>query len=230
MNFIAHRGLQSKHTKENTLEAIMLGDKNPNIMGVEIDVRLTKDNQVVVIHDETIDRVSDGKGKVRDMSLKRLRLFNYGTVVKPSTINTLEEVVKSFSINSILLIEIKDEGDKNPIICKEVLDIINRYPNKNIWIQSFEPAIVEFFQNNSNRQVGVLIKKSNQKLLDMDVDFYSLSKDIVDYQLVASIINRKKNVVIWTIESVKEFNELYKMLGQYGNDVYIIGDILISNL
>ncbi len=71
----AHRGA-SGYAPENTLEsfkkAIMLGAD-----GIELDVQLTKDDRIVVIHDETIDRISDGKGWVKDYTLEELRRFNY---------------------------------------------------------------------------------------------------------------------------------------------------------
>ena len=71
----AHRGA-SGYAPENTLpsfaKAIELGAD-----GVELDVQLTKDGEIVVIHDETIDRTSDGSGWVKDKTLAELRKYNY---------------------------------------------------------------------------------------------------------------------------------------------------------
>ena len=60
----AHRGA-SGYESENTLEAFALAVEQ-GADGIELDVQLTKDGELVVIHDETIDRVSDGSGWVRD--------------------------------------------------------------------------------------------------------------------------------------------------------------------
>ena len=60
----AHRGA-SGYAPENTLEAFELAAKQ-KADGVELDVQLSKDGELVVIHDEIIDRVTDGKGKVKD--------------------------------------------------------------------------------------------------------------------------------------------------------------------
>ena len=60
----AHRGA-SAYAPENTLEAFRLAAEQ-KADGVELDVQLSKDGELVVIHDETIDRVSDGSGYVRD--------------------------------------------------------------------------------------------------------------------------------------------------------------------
>ncbi len=80
---VAHRG-NSAFAPENTLEsfrqAIALG-----VDGVEFDVRLTADNQLVVIHDPTVDRTSNGSGEVARLTLERLRELDAGYRFGPST-------------------------------------------------------------------------------------------------------------------------------------------------
>lgn len=71
----AHRGA-SGYAPENTNEAFILAHKQ-GADGIELDVQLTKDGEVVVIHDETLDRTSDGKGAVRDYTLEELRRFSF---------------------------------------------------------------------------------------------------------------------------------------------------------
>lgn len=75
MKVWAHRGA-SGHAPENTLPAFELAYKL-KADGVELDVQLSKDGVPVVIHDERIDRVSDGKGWVKDYTLEELRQYNY---------------------------------------------------------------------------------------------------------------------------------------------------------
>ncbi|WP_367615186.1 glycerophosphodiester phosphodiesterase [Corynebacterium intestinale] len=74
---IAHRGYNGWYP-ENTFrsfeEALKL-----DVAGVECDVNLTKDGEVVVIHDQTVDRTSNGAGAVGDMTLEELRTLNFGT-------------------------------------------------------------------------------------------------------------------------------------------------------
>lgn len=70
----AHRGA-SGYAPENTLEAFALAAKM-NADGVELDVQLTKDGEIVVIHDETVDRVSGKKGWVKDFTLAELKELN----------------------------------------------------------------------------------------------------------------------------------------------------------
>ena len=107
---VAHRGLPEDYP-ENTLiaykHALML-----HIDMLEIDVHYTKDKQLVIIHDDTIDRTSNGKGKVKDYTLEELREFDFGVkrgdAFKGERIPTFDEVldlVNNFSKK--LLIEIK---------------------------------------------------------------------------------------------------------------------------
>ena len=89
----AHRGA-SGYAPENTLEAFKLAVEM-GADGVELDVQLTKDNQIVVIHDEWIDRTSNGKGWVKDMTLEELRKYNYNKThpeYEYADIPTLREV------------------------------------------------------------------------------------------------------------------------------------------
>lgn len=71
----AHRGA-SAYAPENTLEAFLLAAEQ-GADGVELDVQLTKDGEMVVVHDEEIDRVSDGSGFVKDYTLAELKNLNF---------------------------------------------------------------------------------------------------------------------------------------------------------
>ena len=90
----AHRGA-SGYAPENTMEAYILAHQY-GADGIELDVQLSKDGEIVVIHDEKIDRTSNGRGLVRDYTLRQLRSFNYNKT-KPehfqAGIPTLEEVL-----------------------------------------------------------------------------------------------------------------------------------------
>lgn len=89
----AHRGA-SGYAPENTLEAFHLAVRQ-GADGVELDVQMTKDGYLVVVHDESIERVSDGYGCVRDFTLSELRSFNFNRTHPEYArvqIPTLEEV------------------------------------------------------------------------------------------------------------------------------------------
>lgn len=96
----AHRGA-SGYAPENTLEAFMIAI-NMGADGIETDVQLTKDGVPVIIHDERIDRVSDGTGFVKDYTLSELKKFNFNNKMNRFgfvTIPTLEDFFKMIVAN-----------------------------------------------------------------------------------------------------------------------------------
>lgn len=105
----AHRG-SSGFAPENTLPAFEVA-KELDIDGIELDVQMTKDGELVVIHDETINRTSDGRGWVKDFTLEQLRKYNFAKS-KPAfgfvTIPTLREVYQLFqNTDYIINVELK---------------------------------------------------------------------------------------------------------------------------
>lgn len=105
----AHRG-SSGFAPENTMPAFEVA-KELDVDGIELDVQMTKDGELVVIHDETINRTSDGKGYVKDFTLEQLRKFNFAKN-KPGfgfvTIPTLREVYELFQdTDYVINVELK---------------------------------------------------------------------------------------------------------------------------
>jgi glycerophosphoryl diester phosphodiesterase len=126
---IAHRGGRAR-APENTLEAMRLGIVD-GADALEFDVRLSSDGEVVVIHDPTVDRTTDGTGSVERMTLAELKSLDAGfrfraqrfdpvTTLKPR-IPTLDEVLLSFP-GIPLLIEIK-----TPLAAAETRRLIEKH-------------------------------------------------------------------------------------------------------
>ena len=74
IKFWAHRGMSKKYP-ENTLSAFLAAAKVEGLTGVELDVHLSNDGEVVVIHNETVDETTNGRGLVRDYGLEELKSF-----------------------------------------------------------------------------------------------------------------------------------------------------------
>lgn len=126
----AHRGFSGKYP-ENTMlafeKAVEIG-----VDGIELDVHLTKDNEIVIIHDEDIKRTCDGEGLVKDMTLEELRKFDasatfrgvYGFCGIP-TLREYFELVKDTPI--ITNIELKTGVYEYPTIEKRVIDMVREF-------------------------------------------------------------------------------------------------------
>jgi len=112
LDIFAHRGV-SAHYPENTMAAFTAASKLP-ITGIELDVHLTADRELVVIHDETIDRTSNGSGYVKDYTLQELRAYDYGSwfssKFEDESIPTLGDVLELFAgTNHRINIELKTD-------------------------------------------------------------------------------------------------------------------------
>ncbi len=92
MRIWAHRGCSQMYP-ENTITAFEQAMNIPGIAGIELDIQLTRDGELVVIHDEKVDRTTDVYGNVRDFSLKELSSFHIHTgSEKAEHIPTMREV------------------------------------------------------------------------------------------------------------------------------------------
>ena len=92
MKIWAHRGCSQMYP-ENTLLAFEKAIEIKGLEGIELDIQLTKDNELVVIHDERIDRTTEGIGFVRDYTLSELKKFHIYAGDNPSqSIPSMEEV------------------------------------------------------------------------------------------------------------------------------------------
>ena len=87
----AHRGA-SGYAPENTLDAFRKAVEM-GADGIELDVQMTKDGELVVIHDETINRVSNGKGWVKDYTYEELKKFNFNKIRKSKVISSNLKII-----------------------------------------------------------------------------------------------------------------------------------------
>jgi glycerophosphoryl diester phosphodiesterase len=141
----AHRGLHTENNEipENSLSAFALArDKG---YGVELDVRLTKDEKVVVFHDENLKRIC-GVDKMLDElefdELRELRLN--GTEERIPTLTEALEVLGGIPV----IVEIKTAGEKNAVICQKTLEIMRE--GKQVWcVKSFDPRVGRWFRENA---------------------------------------------------------------------------------
>lgn len=112
MEIFAHRGSSGTHP-ENTLPAFVEAAALP-VHGVELDVHLSKDGELVVIHDEKVNRTTNGKGYVKDMALAELKKLDAGSWKASqwdgTAIPTLTEVFELFKdTRHVLNVELKTD-------------------------------------------------------------------------------------------------------------------------
>ncbi len=115
---IAHRGFSGRYP-ENTLRSFREALKLP-VDAIELDVRRTKDGVLVVIHDETIDRTTNGKGRVRDLTWDEIRKLDAGlwkgSAFAGERIPRLEEALELIGGQKVVFLEIKEPDTVGQVI------------------------------------------------------------------------------------------------------------------
>lgn len=120
---IAHRGA-SEYAPENTVAAfdlaLRLGARH-----FELDVQETRDGQLAVIHDDTVNRTTDGTGRVAELSLAELQAFDagswFGEAFAGARIPTLEEVFRRYRRKADFHVEIKGKGTRTTELVAELV-------------------------------------------------------------------------------------------------------------
>jgi glycerophosphoryl diester phosphodiesterase len=131
---IGHRGAKG-YVPENTLLSFQKAIEM-SVDGIELDVHLSADGEIIVIHDATIDRTTNGQGAVNSLSLRELKSFR---IEKEHEIPTLIEVLNLVNKRCLINIELKGKGTVIPVVAlieKYVLEKNWQYPH--FLISSFD--------------------------------------------------------------------------------------------
>lgn len=157
----AHRGA-SKYAPENTMAAFHLAHKM-NADGIELDVQLTKDGIPVVIHDESVNRTTNGKGLIKNLTLAELKELDAGSCFSKKflgeSIPTLEEVLKWIAPTNMLLnIELKNNLEGYEGMEETVLELVKKYKMaQRVVYSSFNHYSLKTIKDlNPDAEVGVL--------------------------------------------------------------------------
>lgn len=153
MKVLGHRGAAGT-APENTLSAFRKGLEY-GVDGFEFDVQLSRDGEVVICHDERVDRTSNGIGWVKDLALKELKALNFGVLFGvQAEIPTLSELLELLQGRSLLLnVEVKSSAlIEYPGIVDKVVELLAKY-------RFLAQSIVSSFDH---RVVGEVIRKYPQ--------------------------------------------------------------------
>lgn len=163
----AHRGCCMAYP-ENTIPAFCAAAKLPGLVGIELDVQLTKDGELVVIHDETVDRTTDGHGNVRDYTCRELKQLHItgsrcSEPVDPAlSVPTLREmfeaVLPQLRAGMLINIEMKNSVIRYEGMEEKVLALVSEYGlQKNIVYSSFLPESMGLLKKlDPSVQTGIL--------------------------------------------------------------------------
>ena len=216
---LAHRG-DLAHAPENTLPAFEQAIQK-GADGVELDAKLTADGHVVVIHDSTVDRTTDGKGRVSSLTLEAIRKLDAGKWFNEKFIGTkiplLEEVFETIGREKLINIELKNYSTPFNDLVLRVCELIKRHNNQG-------QIILSSFYSSSLKTAAQALPEVSRALLAMPGpsglwarsfgfmfgDFQALHPHISNTtrEQVQRAHRLNRRVHVWTVNSPEEVNRL----------------------
>ncbi len=251
INLVAHRGLSDMYP-DNTLESISACSELQCIEGIECDVRLTKDNKLVLMHNEFVGfrpiydftyeelcnmNLIDSLG-ARITTFKGYNFIEHGILAKrykdisnsTYTLCTIEDILKVRDKSKILFIDIKFSGYNDDYLIARLGELLKG--EDNIIIQSFNKDKLGLMQELYPEYTYQLLvdTKSGLKNIDYIFDGYGIKFNVLEEDTVEDLTNHDKIVSLWTVDSYKDFNGLVEQYSDINDDIYYISnnpDILI---
>ena len=201
MKYIIHRGITSNRFKENSYTAIKRALIDKSSLGVEFDIRLTKDDKIVLSHDNIIN-------------FNYIENMNYNDIIKNKYLTTLDKVL-TINTDKILLIDIKVNNNYKKfgnLLLKE----LDKY-ERNIYLASFNKKVIKYLRKKTKYKKGIITlnyKKNNN-------DFVVINYNTISSKKINDIKN--KEIFIWTIHNN---NDLGKVKNKFSNidNFYLIID------
>lgn len=206
---IAHRGARG-YEPENTLKSFQKA-LDLHADGIELDVHLSSDGHLIVIHDETIDRTTNGKGFVNTFTLAELKTFLIDDQYETPT---LKEVFDLVNKKCLINIELKGLGTAN-----KVATLIEEYIADQNWnyghfiVSSFNWDLLQETSNlNSNIAIGVLTEEDVKKALAF-AEVIEAEAIHPDYQLlnlenVQEMQEKGFLVLPWTVNNPEDIQKI----------------------
>ncbi len=209
MMIVGHRGAKNE-APENTFLGFDTAIK-AGVTSLEIDVHKTADNHLVVIHDNTVDRTTNGQGKVTDYKLKDLLELDAGQGQK---IPILEDVFK-YCINKNIYLFIES---KVPFIEQQIADLIGKYNTyKSCAVICFYHQFLKNIKEINNKiTTGCLIHCAPidpvSLVKNANSDFISISIQTINPDFVSQCKKAGLKICVWNANTPESYEKM-KQLG-----------------
>jgi glycerophosphoryl diester phosphodiesterase len=214
-----HRGA-SNYAPENTLSSFQTAF-NQGASAIELDVMLSSDEELVIIHDTTVDRTTISNGKVNELTLDVLKKFDagskYSTKYQGEKIPTLDEVFDLTGGRFLVNIELKNYHSPRDCLVEKVIDlVIKRNMNDSVIFSSFLPGnIIKVRKRLPNAPAALLTYGGLIGKLEILPFFRFLSPHFIhpNYQLIdEKFIHREhvhhRRVNVWTVDKKADLEYL----------------------
>ena len=217
----AHRGA-SAHAPENTLAAFELALEQ-GAHGIELDVKLSADGEAVVIHDPTVERTTNGKGKVSELDLASLRKLDAGSLFsekfKGEKIPTLIEVFETIGKRAIINVELTNYTTRRDGLADKVCELVKQFGlQENVLFSSFLPSNLIRTRNllpDTPRGILALGGWKGWWFRSFGFafwDYQAMHPNLLDVtpRQVARVHRLKRKINVWTVNAAEDMRRLFK--------------------
>jgi glycerophosphoryl diester phosphodiesterase len=198
------------HAPENTLAGIRAALKL-RADAIEIDIRCTREGVPVLLHDSTVDRTTDGQGKLAELSLRQVRRLDAGGGER---IPTLREVLDAVAGRALIVLEIKPSG-----IEEETLAVVRRAKALE-WcvVHSFRPPVVETVRKLEPKMPASLLvggeyvrdwREIFALALSINAQGVAVNHESVTLKLVRAAHLRELRFSTWTVDLQRDARRVY---------------------
>lgn len=225
---LAHRGW-SGVAPENTLSAFKLALNDPTVDAIECDIQLTKDGQIVVVHDFTLGRTSNGTGLIKEYTLAQLRQLDFGgwfsDQFRGERISTFSELLALIAGKKRLVVELKTTANLYPQLADKLLEEIADYPQETLMIESFDHGLVKQIKDRNPELCTGLILHDHVTLLMEQIkytnsNFISLFFGNLSQSLADTLAAEKVETILWTLNQPWQ----YEYIKQFNGTFYLASD------
>ena len=231
MYLIANGGISTKNTLVNTKGAISLSINANYISGISLNVAYTKDEVFVIADRDSLMFTTKGSGYLENNTYNDLLHFNIGTKVLNARVVTLKEVLDIYNnSNKKLILNLDYQGPRTNQYTYKLLDLINNYPDINIYLKSFDDEVLSILKDsNTKAKIGIIIDNDNLEELDNSYDFYVFNSYLINKDIIIKKINSNQEVMTELINIGGDLINYYYRYGEYVlNNLYIISDNVSS--
>lgn len=208
----SHRG-DTTNAPENSMSSIQSA-LNKGVDAIEVDIMMTKDDVIVLNHDDNLERTAGVDQRVGDMTYEEVAAVDIGRLYDESfageRIPTLDQVLDEVADKDTLLILDLKSYERKETFTGEIVRLIEQHNAADqVYVQSFNYDLLQEIRNkNEEIKIGQILFLSMGNLANLDVDFYTIRENMLTERFIENAHQLNREVWVWTVNIERNIHEV----------------------